>query len=62
MRRKMRRFIRDFWEMEISHLECGREEWKNMYFVCDFNGRWLMDSSFLCCIDVLSMWKVELFG
>ncbi len=25
----------------------------SMYFVCDFSGRWLKDSSFLCCIDVL---------
>jgi hypothetical protein len=24
-----------------------------MYFVCDFNGTWLKDSNFLCCIDVL---------
>ncbi len=36
---RMKRFIRNFWEMEIFHLECGREEWKNMYFVCDFNGK-----------------------
>jgi len=26
---------------------------RNMYFVCDFNGRWLKDSSFLCCVHVL---------
>jgi hypothetical protein len=26
---------------------------RNMYFVCDFNGRWLKDLSFLCYIDVL---------
>jgi hypothetical protein len=26
---------------------------RSMYFACDFNGRWLKDSSFLCCIDVL---------
>jgi hypothetical protein len=26
---------------------------RNMYFVCDFNERWLKDSSFLCCVDVL---------
>ncbi len=25
----------------------------SMYFVCDFNGRWLKDSSFLYCFDVL---------
>jgi hypothetical protein len=28
-------------------------EKENMYFVCDFNGRWLKDLSFLCCINVL---------
>jgi hypothetical protein len=26
---------------------------RNMYFVCDFNGRWLKDSSFLSCVHVL---------
>jgi hypothetical protein len=26
---------------------------RSMYFVCDFNGRWSRDLSFLCCIDVL---------
>jgi hypothetical protein len=26
---------------------------RSMYFVCDFNGRWLKDLSFLSCIDVL---------
>ncbi len=26
---------------------------RNMYFVCDFNGRWLKDSSFIYCFDVL---------
>jgi hypothetical protein len=24
-----------------------------MYFVCDFNGRWLKDSNFIYCFDVL---------
>jgi hypothetical protein len=24
-----------------------------MYLVCDFNGKWLKDSSFLCCVDIL---------
>jgi len=24
-----------------------------MYFVCDFNGRWLKDSSLLCCIVIV---------
>jgi hypothetical protein len=53
-RRKRRRFIRDFWEMENFHFECEGKEWiKKYYFVCDFNGRWLKDLSFLCCIDVL---------
>jgi len=27
------RFIKDFWGMEMTYLKCGREEWKNMYFV-----------------------------
>jgi hypothetical protein len=26
---------------------------RSMYFVCDCNGRWLKDMSFLCCINVL---------
>jgi hypothetical protein len=30
---------------------------KYMYLVCDFNGRWLKDSNFLCCIVILL--KVE---
>ncbi len=30
-----------------------RDGERNIYFVCDFNGRSLKDSSFLCCIDVL---------
>jgi hypothetical protein len=25
-----------------------------MYFVCDFNGKWLKDLSFLCCVYILS--------
>jgi hypothetical protein len=25
---------------------------RNVYFVCDYNGRWLKDSTFVCCIDV----------
>jgi hypothetical protein len=24
-----------------------------MYLVCDFNGKWLKDSSFLCCIPII---------
>jgi len=26
---------------------------KNVYFVRDSNGRWLKDSTFLCCINVI---------
>jgi hypothetical protein len=26
---------------------------RNVYFVCDFNGKWLKDLSFLYCFDVL---------
>jgi hypothetical protein len=26
---------------------------RNVYFVCDFNGRWLKDSAFVCCMDVI---------
>jgi hypothetical protein len=47
-------FIRDFWEIKNSHLECGWEEWRrSMYFVYDFNGRRLKDSSFIYWFDVL---------
>ncbi len=44
----------------MGHWECktfmerdvrGRK--KCMYLVCDFNGRWLKDSSLLCCIIIL---------
>ncbi len=31
----MKKFIKKIWEMEIFHLECGGNEWKNMHFVCD---------------------------
>ncbi len=24
-----------------------------MYFVCDFNGRWLKDLSLLCCMAII---------
>jgi hypothetical protein len=44
----------------VEHWKCrtlikreGRNEEKCMYFVCDFNGRWLKDLSFLCCIGIL---------
>ncbi len=33
-RGRRRKEIKDFWEMENFHLECGGEEWeKKMYFV-----------------------------
>jgi hypothetical protein len=35
------------WKVEEKNGE------RNVYFVCDYNGRWLKDSTFLCCIDVL---------
>ncbi len=40
--------------MEDSHGE-GCKEWKKNVctFVCDFNGGWLKDSSFLWCIAIL---------
>jgi len=34
---------------------------KDVYFVCDFNVKWLKDSTFLCCIDVLLSVEGELF-
>jgi hypothetical protein len=40
--------------MEKTYLECEGEEWrKKMYFACDFNEKWLKDSSFIYCFDVL---------
>jgi hypothetical protein len=44
---RKRDFIRDFWGMEEMDLESRREEWKNKYFMCDFNGRWLKDLTFI---------------
>jgi hypothetical protein len=35
---------------------------KCMYFVCDFNGRWLKDLNFLCCIDILLKVQGRAFG
>jgi hypothetical protein len=32
----------------------GRNGERCMYFVCDFNGRWLKALSFLCCIAIIS--------
>jgi hypothetical protein len=41
--------------MENSPLKNdGRNGEKCMYFVCDFNGRWLKDLSLLCCIAIIS--------
>ncbi len=31
----------------------GRNGKGYMYLVCDFNGRWLKDSSYLCCIIIV---------
>ncbi len=31
----------------------GRNGKISIYFVCDFNGRWLKDLSFIYCFDVL---------
>jgi hypothetical protein len=46
-RRKRRRFIINFDEMENSHLECGGGKRKKKYVICVyFNGKWLKDSSF----------------
>ncbi len=39
-------FIRDL-ESEMRNGE------RCMYFVCDFNGRWSKDLSFLCCIVIV---------
>jgi hypothetical protein len=33
-----------------------------MYLVCDFNGRWLKDSIFLCCIVILLNVKGRVVG
>jgi hypothetical protein len=44
--RKEEGFIKDL-ESEV------RDGKKCMYFVCDFNGRWLKDTSFLCCIVII---------
>jgi hypothetical protein len=48
----------------VGHWKCRtfiKRERKNgercIYFVCDFNERWLKDLSFLCCIGILL--KVE---
>jgi hypothetical protein len=40
------------WKTFISSVE-ERNGKISMYFVCASNGRWLKDSKFLCCIDVL---------
>ncbi len=38
---------------ELSLESDGRNEKRCVYFVCDFNGRWLKDSSLLCCIIII---------
>ncbi len=40
------RLIRNL-ENEVRHGEIC------MYFVCDLNGKWLKDSSLLCCILII---------
>jgi hypothetical protein len=49
-RRRRRRFIRGGWKI-LTWSVGKRNGEKNMYFVCDFNGRWLKDSSFIYCFD-----------
>jgi hypothetical protein len=36
-----------------TFVECVRDGGMCMYFVCDFNGRWLKGLSFLCCVFIL---------
>jgi len=38
---------------ELSLESDGRNGGKCMYLTCDFNGRWLKDSSLLCCIVIV---------
>ncbi len=45
------------WGIQNSHGKGCKGGEIYMYLVCDFNGRWLKDSSFLCCILILL--KVE---
>jgi hypothetical protein len=41
------------WEYKTLMERGVRNGEKCMYFACDFNGRWLKDSSLLCCITIL---------
>jgi len=36
-----------------TFVECVKDGKMCVYFVCDFNGRWLKDLSFLCCVSIL---------
>ncbi len=59
--RGIRRKVEGIWDSFETFGKCKIFTWRveerngerNMYFVCDFNERWLKDSSFLCCVDVL---------
>jgi hypothetical protein len=33
--------------------ECAKNGGICLYFVCDFNGRWLKDLIFFCCVFIL---------
>ncbi len=41
------RGCRTFIEMDVKNKE------RCMYFVCDFNGRWLKNLNLLCCIIII---------
>jgi hypothetical protein len=41
------------WEYRTLMERDVRNGKKCMHFVCDFNGRWLKDSSLLCCMAIL---------
>jgi hypothetical protein len=45
--------------------ECVRNEGMHIYFVCDFNGRWLKDLNLLYCVSILlprlQSWKRSKF-
>jgi hypothetical protein len=36
-----------------TFLECLKDGEMFMYFLCDFNGKWLKDLSFLCCVSII---------
>jgi hypothetical protein len=52
-RRRSKRFIRLLGGGEDLLRMWKRGMEKKLYFVCDFNERWLKDSSFIYCFDVL---------